>query len=56
MLFLKHNNLKLELRVLLAGHSVAMVTFRATKMITHCSSVIGQLFDTTITALNDQEW
>ena len=36
----------MPLRVFLAGHFVAMVTNIVTKMITTCSSVIGQFFDT----------
>ena len=39
--FLKYKRLKLKLRVLLAGHSVAM---------------IGQFFDTMIVASIDKEW
>ena len=34
----------------LAGHSVAMVTYCATKIIPTCSPVIGQYFDTMIVA------
>ena len=36
----------------LAGHSVAMVTYYATKMIT-CSPMVGQSFYTMIVALKD---
>ena len=36
----------LQLRVFLAGHAVAVVTYRATKMTTTCSLRIGQCFDT----------
>ena len=34
----------------LAGHTVAMVTYCATKMITTCSPMIGQFFDNMIIA------
>ena len=33
---------KLILRVLLAGHTVAIVTYYVTKMITTCSSMVGE--------------
>ena len=42
MRFLKYKRLKLKLRVVLAGHSVAMVTYCVTKIITTCSPVFGQ--------------
>ena len=48
--------LNLKLRVFLAGHSVAMVTYCVTKMILTCSPVIGQFFDTMIVASIDKEW
>jgi len=54
--FSKYKRLKLKLRVFLAGHSVAMVTYCVTKMIPTCSSVIGRLFDTIIVVSNDKEW
>jgi len=38
----KHS--KLRLRVFLAGHIVAMVTYCVTKIIPTCSPVIGQFF------------
>ena len=44
---LKYKRLKLKLRVFLAGHSVAMVTYCVTKLIPTCSPMIGQ-FDTMI--------
>ena len=40
----------------LAGHSVAMVTYRVTEIIPTCSPVIGQFFDTMIVASIDKEW
>ena len=42
--FLKYKRLKLKLRVFLAGHSVAMVPYCVTKIITACSLVIGRVF------------
>jgi len=54
--FLKYKRLNLKLRVFLASHSVAMVTYRATKMIPTCSLVIEKFFDTMIVASSDNEW
>ena len=54
--FLKYKRLKLKLRVFLAGHSVAMVTYCVSKMIPTCSTVIGQFFDTMIVASINKEW
>jgi len=54
--FLKYKHLKLKLRVFLVGHSVAMVTYCATKMIPTCSLVTGQFFDAMIVASSDNEW
>jgi len=54
--FFNYKRLKLKLRVFLAGHSVAMVTFCVTKMIPTCSPVIGLIFDTMIVASSDKEW
>ena len=48
--------IKLKLRVFLAGHSVAMVTYCVTKMIPTCLPVIGQFFDTMIVASSDKDW
>jgi len=48
--FLKYKRFKLKLRVFLAGHGVAMVTYCVRKMIPMCSLVIGQYFDTMIVA------
>ena len=56
MAFLKYKRLKLKLRVVLAGHSVAMVTYCVTKMMPTCSPAIGQFFDTMIVASIDNEW
>ena len=39
--FLKYKRLKLKLRVFLAGHSVAMVTYCVPKIILTCSPMIG---------------
>ena len=54
--FLSYKCLKLKLRVFLAGHIVAMVTYCVTKMIPTCSPVIGQFFDTMVVASIDKEW
>ena len=53
--FLKYKRFKLKLRVFLAGHSVAMVTYCVTKIIPTCSPVIGRFFDTIIVASIDKE-
>ena len=50
MPFLKYTRLKLKLRVFLAGHRVAMVTYCVMKIKPMCSPVIGQFFDTMIVA------
>jgi len=42
--------------VFLAGHTVAMVTYCAKKMVTMSSPMIGQCFDTVIAASTDKEW
>ena len=55
MPFLKDKHFELKLRVFLAGHSVAMVTYYVTKMIPTCSPMIGQFFDTMIVASTDKE-
>ena len=49
------DTLKLKLRVLLAGHSVAIVTYCVTKIIPTCSPVMGQLLDTMTVASIDKE-
>ena len=54
--FLSHKRLKLKLRVLLAGHIVAMITHCATNLTVTCSPMTGQFFDTMILASNDKEW
>ena len=56
MPFLKYKRLKLKLRVFLAGHSVATVTYRVTKIIPTCLPMIGLFFDTMIVAAIDKEW
>ena len=45
-----------EIKCVLAGHSVAMVTYSITKIISTRSPMIGQLFDTMIVASTDKEW
>ena len=54
--FLKYKRLKLKLRVFLAGHSVAMVTYNVPKIESTCSPMIGQCFDTMVVASTDKEW
>jgi len=54
--FLNYKLLKLELRVFLASNIVAMVTYCVTKMITSCSPMVGQFFDTMIVASSDKDW
>ena len=54
--FFKYKRLKLKLKVFLASHSVAMVTYCVTKIIPTCSPLIGQFFDTIIVPLTDKEW
>ena len=54
VLFLRYKRLKLKLRVFLAGHIVAMVTFCVTEIIPTCSPVIGHFFDTMIVASIDK--
>ena len=56
MLFLKCKRSKLKLRVFLACHSAAMVTYWVTKIIPTCSPMIGQFFDTMIEASIDKDW
>ena len=56
MPFLKYKRLKLKLRVFLAGHSVAMVTYCVMKMILTSSPVVGQFYDTMIVASVNKEW
>ena len=56
MPFLKYKRLKLKLRVFLAGHSVAMLTYCVTKMIPTCLPVIGEFFDTMLVASSDKDW
>ena len=54
MPFLKYKLLKVKLKVFLAGHSVAMVTYCVTRIIPTCSPVIGQFFDIMIVASIDK--
>ena len=56
MPFLNYKPLKLYLRVFLVSDTVAMVTYCVTKIVTTCSPMIGQFFDTMIVASSDQEW
>ena len=54
MPFLNYKPLKLRLRVFLASHTVAMVTYYVMKRTTTCSPIIGQCFDTMIVAASDK--
>ena len=56
VLFLKYKRLKLKVRVFLASHSIAIVTYRVTKIIPTCSPMIEQFFDTMIVASTDKQW
>ena len=56
MPFLNYELLKLYLMVFLASNTVAMVTFCVAKMVTTCSSRVGQFFDAMIVASSDKEW
>ena len=56
MPFLRYKRLKLEVRVFLARHGVAMVTYNVTKIIPTCSAMTGQFFDIMIVASTDKEW
>ena len=47
---MSYKPLKLKLRVFLAGHIVAMVTYCATKLTATCSPMIGQFIDTMMLA------
>ena len=53
---MNYKPLKLYLRVFLASNAVAMVTFYVMKMVTTCSPMVGQFFDTMIVASSDKEW
>ena len=53
--FLSYKHFKLKLRVLLAGHIVAMITYCATKLTAMCSPMIGQFIDSMILASTDKE-
>ena len=53
---LSYKRLKLKLRVFLAGHIVAMVTYFATKLTATCSPMIKQFVDTMILASTCIEW
>ena len=56
MLFLNYRPLRLLLRVLLAGHTVPVVTNYVMKTTITCSSIVGQFIDTMIVASSDKEW
>ena len=54
--FLSYEQLKLQLRVFLAGHVVPIVTYCSTRLRATCSPMIGQFLDTMILASTDKEW
>ena len=56
MWFLNHKPLKLQLRLLLASHTIAMVTYCVMKLITTCSPMIGQFLDSMTVASINKEW
>ena len=53
--FLNYKPLRAVSRGVLGGHTVAMITYCVTKMITTCSPMIGQFFDTMIVASSAKE-
>ena len=53
---MSYKRLKLKLRVFLAGHIVAMVTYCATKLTATRSPMIGQFIDTMMLASTGIEW
>ena len=55
MPLLNYKPLKLQLRVFLADHTVAMVTYYVMERTTTCSPIVGQCFDTVIVASSDKE-
>ena len=52
---MSYKRLKLKLRVFLAGHIVAMVTYCATNLTATYSPMIGQFVDTMILASTDKD-
>ena len=48
--------LKAKIKGVLAGHTVAMVTYCATKLTTTRSPITGQFVDTMIVASTGIEW
>ena len=56
MPFLNYKPLKLQLKVFLTGHTVAMVTYCDMERTTTCSPIAGQCFDTMIVASSYKEW
>jgi len=55
-LVLSYKRSKLKLRVFLAGHIVAMVTYCATKLTATYSPMIVQFVDTTMLVSTSIEW
>ena len=55
-LVFSYKRLKLKLRVFLAGHIVAMVTYCSTKLTATGFPMVGQFVDTMILASTGIEW
>ena len=53
---LSYKSLELKLRVFLAGHTIAMVTYCAAKLTETYSAMIGQIFDTMSLASTNMQW
>ena len=47
---------KAVIKGVLAGHTVAMVTYYVMERTTTCSPIVGQCFDTMIVASSDKMW
>ena len=56
MPFFNYKPLKLQLRVFLAGHTVAMATYYVMERTISCSPIIGECLDIMIVASSDKEW
>ena len=55
MPLLNYTPLKLQLKVFLTGHTVAMVTYCDMERTITCSPIAGQCFDTLIVASSDKK-
>ena len=52
--FLSYKHLKLKLRVIYTGYTVAMVTFYVEQMIITCLPIVGHSFDSIILTSPDR--